>query len=341
MATNRASPIQLVFLAQGNRRIPLVLPLPLIGICLSHQHVHINVGLAALHFLLVLSPSIHALLHSVHPLAVLLNVLQRLLPLLFELFLISARRFYAFFVSPLVELVVLLHLPPALLVLREDAHDLLLDGVLLLPITRFAHRNLRQRVGIHSLADQPLVVLDHALRRALDELHAVLLLLRVLRLAAFARAHFQLRVRCDHRFVGFARAGMAAFIGVKHRRELQIALANVLVRGRFGEHQHAVGVQILPLGVETDCRAYESVLSGETLHVLNGGHVDDSVVRYAAILLRVDHRLEVLVDRRVELLQLLVLADRAKPAEAVFDRRVVVRHGFRLLEGAEVLAFLG
>ena len=74
--------------------------------------------------------------------------------------------------------------------------------------------NLGQRVGVHSLADQSLMVLNHALRRALDQLHAVFLLLRVLRLARLASPHFQLGVRADDRFVGLARAGMAAFIGM-------------------------------------------------------------------------------------------------------------------------------
>ena len=86
------------------------------------------------------------------------------------------------------------------------------------------------------------MVLDHALRRALDQLHAVFLLLRVLRLARFASPHFQLGVRADDRFVGLARAGMAAFIGMQHRGELEIALADVFVRRRFGEHQHAVRI---------------------------------------------------------------------------------------------------
>lgn len=61
-----------------------------------------------------------------------LNILQRLLPLLFELFYHISPFPYAFFVSPLVQLIVLLHLPSPLLVLREHSHDLLLDRVLLL-----------------------------------------------------------------------------------------------------------------------------------------------------------------------------------------------------------------
>ena len=177
------------------------------------------------------------------------------------------------------------------------------------------------------------MVLDHALGRALDQLHAVFLLFRVLRLARLANPHFQLGVRADDRFVRLARAGMAAFIGVQHRGELEIALADVLVRRRFGEHQHAVRVEVFPLGSSEKSEQYERVLAGETLHVLDGGHVDDPVVRDASVFLRVDHWLEVLVDRGIELFQLLVLADGTQAAETTFDRGIVVRHGFRLFEG--------
>ena len=99
------------------------------------------------------------------------------------------------------------------------------------------------------------MVLNHALRRALDQLHAVFLLLRVLRLARLASPHFQLGVRADDRFVGLARAGMAAFIGMQHRGELEIALADVFVRRCFGEHQHAVWIQVFPLSSLREQRA--------------------------------------------------------------------------------------
>ena len=85
---------------------------------------------------------------------------------------------------------------------------------------------------------------------------------------------------------------------------------------------------------------YECVLAGETLHVLNRGHVDDPVVRYTPVFLCVDHWLEVLVDRGIELFQFLVLTDGTKSAETAFDRRIVVRHGLRFFEGCEVLTFL-
>ena len=85
---------------------------------------------------------------------------------------------------------------------------------------------------------------------------------------------------------------------------------------------------------------YECVLAGETLHVLNRGHVDDPVVRYAPVFLCVDHWLEVLVDRGIELFQLLVLADETQAAETTFDRGIAVQHGFRLFKGCEVLALL-
>ena len=78
---------------------------------------------------------------------------------------------------------------------------------------------------------------------------------------------------------------------------------------------------------------YECVLAGETLHVLNRGHVDDPVVRYTPVFLCVDHWLEVLVDRGIELFQFLVLTDGTKSAETAFDRRIVVRHGLRFFEG--------
>lgn len=84
--TNRASPIKLIFLPQRNGRVSLILFLPFIRIGLPSQHIHINVRFASFHLLLVLSPRVHALLHPVHPLPMVLNILQRLLSLLFELF---------------------------------------------------------------------------------------------------------------------------------------------------------------------------------------------------------------------------------------------------------------
>ena len=84
----------------------------------------------------------------------------------------------------------------------------------------------------------------------------------------------------------------------------------------------------------------EHVLFGEILSVLHGGHVDDSIVRDTPVFLSVDHWLEVLVDRGVELFQLLVLADGAQAAETTFNRGIAVQHGFRLFKGCEVLALL-
>ena len=84
----------------------------------------------------------------------------------------------------------------------------------------------------------------------------------------------------------------------------------------------------------------EHVLFGEILSVLDKGHVDDSIVRDTPVFLPVDHWLEVLVDRGIELFQLLVLADGAQAAETTFDRGIAVQHGFRLFKGCEVLALL-
>ena len=84
----------------------------------------------------------------------------------------------------------------------------------------------------------------------------------------------------------------------------------------------------------------EHVLFGEILSVLDKGHVDDSIVRDTPVFLRVDHWLEVLVDRGIELFQLLVLADETQAAETTIDRGIAVQHGFRLFKGCEVLAFL-
>ena len=84
----------------------------------------------------------------------------------------------------------------------------------------------------------------------------------------------------------------------------------------------------------------EHVLSVEMLLVLDKGHVDDFAVRDTPVFLPVDHQLEVLVDRGIELFQLLVLADETQAAETTFDRGIAVQHGFRLFKGCEVLAFL-
>ena len=84
----------------------------------------------------------------------------------------------------------------------------------------------------------------------------------------------------------------------------------------------------------------EHVLFGEMLPMQGGGHVDDSIVRDTSVFLPVDHWLEVLVDRGIELFQLLVLADKTQAAETTFDRGIAVQHGFRLFKGCEVLALL-
>ena len=84
----------------------------------------------------------------------------------------------------------------------------------------------------------------------------------------------------------------------------------------------------------------EHVLFGEMLSVLDKGHVDDFAVRNTPVFLRVDHQLEVLVDRGIELFQLLVLADETQAAETTFDRGIDVKYGFRLFKGCEVLALL-
>ena len=70
----------------------------------------------------------------------------------------------------------------------------------------------------------------------------------------------------------------------------------------------------------------EHVLFGEMLLMLDKGHVDDSAVRDTSVFLSVDHWLEVLVDRGIELFQLLVLADGTQAAETTFDRGIAVQH---------------
>ena len=70
----------------------------------------------------------------------------------------------------------------------------------------------------------------------------------------------------------------------------------------------------------------EHVLLGEILSVQSGGHVDDSAVRNTPVFLPVDHQLEVLVDRGIQLFQLLVLADETQAAETTFDRGIAVQH---------------
>ena len=84
----------------------------------------------------------------------------------------------------------------------------------------------------------------------------------------------------------------------------------------------------------------EHVLFGEMLSVLHGSHVDDSIVRDTPVFLPVDHQLEVLVDRGIELFQLMVLADETQAAETTFDRGIDAQYGFRLFKGCEVLVFL-
>ena len=84
----------------------------------------------------------------------------------------------------------------------------------------------------------------------------------------------------------------------------------------------------------------EHVHFGEMLSVLDKGHVDDSIVRDTSVFLPVDHWPEVLVDRGIELFQLLVLADETQADATTFDRGIAVQHGFRLFKGCEVLALL-
>ena len=84
----------------------------------------------------------------------------------------------------------------------------------------------------------------------------------------------------------------------------------------------------------------EHVLLGEMLPMQGGGHVDDSIVRDTPVFLPVDHQLEVLVDRGIELFQLMVLADETQAAETTFDRGIDAQYGFRLFKGCEVLVFL-
>lgn len=154
------------------------------------------------------------------------------------------------------------------------------------------------------------MVLDHALRRSLDQLHTLLLLLRVLRLTRHSLPHLQHVIRRTHRLEGLARPGVGALVGVDHVGELQVALTDVLLGGGLGKHQHAERVQILPLIVNGGGRENESVLAGEALDVLRGGHVEEHVVSDAAVLRRVDDRLEIHIDGGEELFQLLLLADR-------------------------------
>ena len=84
----------------------------------------------------------------------------------------------------------------------------------------------------------------------------------------------------------------------------------------------------------------EHVLFGEMFPMQGGGHVNDSIVRDTSVFLPVDHWLEVLVDREIELFQLLVLADETQADATTFDRGIAVQHVFRLFKGCEVLAFL-
>ena len=84
----------------------------------------------------------------------------------------------------------------------------------------------------------------------------------------------------------------------------------------------------------------EHVLSVEMLLVLDKGHVDDFAVRNTPVFLPVDHQLEVLVDRGIELFQLLVFTDETQAAETTFNRGIAVQHGFGLFKGCEVLALL-
>ena len=209
--------------------------------------------------LLVLSPCVHSVLHSIHPLSVLLHLVHNLLSLLFFLSITPLHHAHSLLPASIIQRKVLFRLSLSLLVLREHTHDLLLDRRLLLLLILHPHDYLGQRVGVHSLLYQVLVVLDHALRRALDQPNALLLLLGVL----------QQLVRTADRLERFAGAGVGTLVGVNHVRQLQIALADVLVRGGLGQHENAERVQVLPLWVRRKTRCDECILAREALDVLD------------------------------------------------------------------------
>lgn len=219
--------------------------------------------------LLVLSPCVHSVLHSIHPLSVLLHLVHNLLSLLFFLSITPLHDTHSLLPASIIQRKVLLRLSLSLLVLREHTHDLLLDRRLLLLLILHPHDYLGQRVGVHSLLYQVLVVFDHALRRALDQPNALLLLLGVLRLIAAHNTHLQQLVRTADRLERFAGAGVGTLVGVNHVRQLQIALADVLVRGGLGQHENAERVQVLPLWVRRKTRCDECILAREALDVLD------------------------------------------------------------------------
>ena len=89
---------------------------------------------------------------------------------------------------------------------------------------------------------------------------------------------------------------MGALVRVDHIGELQITLANVLLGGCLGKHQHTEGVQVLPLRVTREARGNEGVFTREAFDVLRGRHVEEHVVRNAAVFRRVDDWLEIHID---------------------------------------------
>ena len=270
----------------------------------------------------------------------LLHFFHDLLPLLLLLRLTPHNLTHSLLPTTVVQRHVLLRLALALLVLREDSHDLLLDRHLLLRLTPHPSSHVRQGIRIHALLQQVLVVLDHALRRSLDQLHALLLLLRVLRLTRHSQPHLQHVVRRTHRLERLARPRVGALVGVDHVGELQVALTDVLLGSGLGKHQHAERVQVLPLHMNGGGRENESVLAGEALDVLRGGHVEEHVVGDAAVLRRVDDRLEIHIDGGEELLQLLLLTDRLQSRQALLSVLSIVGHGLRLLQRRKVIGLL-
>lgn len=344
------SPIDLVLLSHGrvvrlllhssSLHLNRLLRPHLVMIRLAGQVVHSDLLPSALLLLLVLSPRVHTVLHSVHPFSVLFHFLHDLLPLLLLLHLTHPNFTHSLLPTTVVQRHVLLRLALALLVLREHSHDLLLDRHLLLRLIPHPLSHVRQGIRIHALFQQVLVVLDHALRRSLDQLHALLLLLRVLRLTRHSRLHLQHVVRRTHRLERLARPRVGALVGVDHVGELQVALTDVLLGSGLGKHQHAERVQVLPLHMNGGGRENESVLAGEALDVLRGGHVEEHVVGDAAVLRRVDDRLEIHIDGGEELLQLLLLTDRLQSRQALLSVLSIVGHGLRLLQRRKVIGLL-
>ena len=135
---------------------------------LSREVVRCQLSLPVLVLLLILSPRLHTLVRAAHPLTVRLHFLDDLLSLFLLLLLMDPPHSNAFLVASLIQIVVLLRFALSLLVLSEHAHDFLLDRNIDLRGTHRANRHIGQRVGIHSLFDESLVVLDHALPRSLD-----------------------------------------------------------------------------------------------------------------------------------------------------------------------------